>query len=99
MEPSVSGPRRVLRLRLESSSLIVRIRRLCTTHKEPMPRLFFLPHNPVQRAQYFFTTKMVTRFFRSMNSTIIAEIEKVLEEDVRPMVGRHLGNVEFVGFN
>lgn len=33
-----------------------------------------------------------------MQEQIIAEIERVLEEDVRPMVGQHLGNVEFVGF-
>ena len=34
-----------------------------------------------------------------MKDIIIAEIEKVLEEDVRPMVGRHLGNVEFVNYD
>lgn len=33
-----------------------------------------------------------------MDELIIQEIEKAIEEDVRPMVGRHLGNVEFVSY-
>jgi len=33
-----------------------------------------------------------------MNKEIIAEIKKTIERDVKPMVGRHLGDVEFVGF-
>lgn len=34
-----------------------------------------------------------------MDELIIQEIEKAIEEDVRPMVGRHLGNVEFVSYD
>jgi len=34
-----------------------------------------------------------------MEKDIISEIKKAIERDVKPLVGRHLGDVEFVGFD